>query len=108
MAAPVNDDNGASLARRHFLKSAALGGVAAVAAPVVGAQTEPASADGGSGEMPRLDASQPRSASPLAPSQETTPRDESLTYSSCGGDYMVDVLRSLSIEHFAATPGNTF
>jgi acetolactate synthase I/II/III large subunit len=29
-------------------------------------------------------------------------------YTSCGGDYMLDVLRSLGVEYFAATPGNTF
>jgi acetolactate synthase-1/2/3 large subunit len=106
MAAPVDHAKGARLGRRHFLKGAALGGVAAVAAPVVGAQTE---VDASSGEKPpKVDASQPRSATPLARSEEVTPRDQSLTYSSCGGDYMVDVLRSLGIEYFAATPGNTF
>jgi acetolactate synthase I/II/III large subunit len=92
-------------ARRLFLKGAALGGMAAVAGPV-GAQVKE---DGSTGEkQPKLDASQPRPAPANAPSQEATPRDQSVTYSSCGGDYMVDVLRSLGIEYFAATPGNTF
>jgi thiamine pyrophosphate-dependent acetolactate synthase large subunit-like protein len=55
-----------------------------------------------------VDASQPRPVAPHPPSEETTPRDRFATYSTCGGDYMVDVLRSLGIEYFAATPGNTF
>jgi thiamine pyrophosphate-dependent acetolactate synthase large subunit-like protein len=105
MAAPENDEKGARLGRRHFLKGAALGGVAAAAAPVVRAQTEESSP--GEGRL-STDASLPRPAGPQPRSQESTPRDMSVTYSSCGGDYMVDVLRSLGIEYFAATPGNTF
>ena len=108
MTAPVNNDKGARIARRRFLKSAALGGVAAVAAPVISAQTEEAGLTSSVERPPRVDASQPRPAAPNARSEEATPRDASATYSSCGGDYMVDVLRSLGIEHFAATPGNTF
>jgi len=108
MAAPVNDEKGARLERRRFLKSAALGGVAAIAAPVGRGQAEEAGVVS-SGQAPaKVDASQPRPATPHQGSEEATPRDESLTYSSCGGDYMVDVLRSLGIEYFAATPGNTF
>jgi acetolactate synthase I/II/III large subunit len=103
MGAPDNSEKDARLGRRHFLKGAALGGVVAAAAPVVRAQTEESSP----GEL-KIDASLPRPAGPQARSQESTLRDPSRTYSSCGGDYMVDVLRSLGIEHFAATPGNTF
>ena len=108
MTAPVSNNKGARLARRRFLKGAALGGVAAVAAPVIGAQTEEAGLTSSVEKPPRVDASQPRPATPHTRSEEATPRDSSATYSSCGGDYMVDVLRSLGIEHFAATPGNTF
>lgn len=110
MTAPVNEEKDTRLARRHFLKGAAVGSVTAVAAHVARSQTaESAAASPGSGgSPPKVDASQPRPARPLAPSQESTARDEPVTYSSCGGDYMVDVLRSLGIEYFAATPGNTF
>ena len=108
MTAPVNEEKGARLARRQFLTSAALGGVAAIAAPVGQAQTAEPAASSSAGQAPKVDASQPRLATPLPPSQESAVRDESVTYSSCGGDYMVDVLRSLGIEYFAATPGNTF
>jgi acetolactate synthase-1/2/3 large subunit len=106
MAPPMDSEKGARLGRRLFLKSAALGGVAAVAAPVGGAQTKE-SGEASSVE-PNADRSQPRRAGPQPRPEETTPRDELATYSSCGGDYMVDVLRSLGIEYFAATPGNTF
>src|SRR6185295_14675703 len=105
MTTPVNRDKGTRVGRRHFLKGAALGGVVAAAAPVVRAQTEESSP--GEGHV-SVDAGLPRPAGPQAPSDEATPRDQSRTYSSCGGDYMVDVLRSLGIEYFAATPGNTF
>ena len=109
MTAPVNDEKGAKLARRHFLKGAALGGVAVaagpVAVPVANAQSE-AAGSGAAGAA--RDPSQPRPAAPAPRSEEASPIDRSVTYSSCGGDYMVDVLRSLGIEYFAATPGNTF
>ena len=108
MAAPTDNEKGARLARRHFLTSAALGGVAAVAGTVASAQTGAASAASSTETQSKVDPSQPRPAAPTPRSEESTSRDESLTYSSCGGDYMVDVLRSLGIEYFAATPGNTF
>jgi len=86
--------------RRGFLKGLAIGGVAgaglAKSAAAQSAGSPPAKAD----------------ATPLPrgpqPNQESSPRDETVTYSSCGGDYMVDVMRGLGIEYFAATPGNTF
>ena len=93
--------------RRDFLQGVALSGVATLAAPVAG---EAQTADTGevpanrTGDGPRP----PRTTEPSAASQEFTAREEGITYSSCGGDYMVDVLRSLSIDYFAATPGNTF
>jgi thiamine pyrophosphate-dependent acetolactate synthase large subunit-like protein len=79
--------------------------VAAVAAPSAAmAQANPPAKP----DPAKPDPSQPRPAGPPRPSEESPPQTEGLTYSSCGGDYMVDVLRSLGIEHFAATPGNTF
>jgi acetolactate synthase I/II/III large subunit len=35
-------------------------------------------------------------------------RVEGGQYADCGSDYMVDVIRGLGIDYFAATPGNTF
>ena len=84
--------------RRGFLKGAALGGVAAAVTPAAGLAAEAAAP-----------AKAPASVAPRpTPREEHTERVEGLTYSSCGGDYMVDVIRSLGIEHFAAVPGNTF
>jgi thiamine pyrophosphate-dependent acetolactate synthase large subunit-like protein len=85
--------------RRSFLKGAALGGVAA-AAGAAPAQTGGPAMAGASGEV--------RTAKPVPASPESTDRPEGLTYATSGGDYMVDVMRHLGIEHFAATPGNTF
>src|SRR5882757_45450 len=88
-----------NVGRRGFLKGAALGGVAAVAAPAGGtAQTVNPEA--------KVDPTKPRTVAPVPRSEESTVRPEGVTYSSCGGDYMVDVMRSVGIEYFAATPGN--
>lgn len=98
----ADDGTPAKVGRRGFLKGAALGGIAAAAVPAIGAaQTAP-------GAGVKADPNQPRPAAPVSTSAEFTARDEGQTYSSCGGDYMTDVLRSLGIEYFAATPGNTF
>ena len=86
MAAPRNNQTPARLGRRHFLKSAALGSVAAVAAPVVSAQTGESVDAASVGNQPKVDASLPRPATPHSNQEEATPRDQSLTYSSCGGD----------------------
>ncbi|HEX7416969.1 MAG TPA: thiamine pyrophosphate-dependent enzyme [Steroidobacteraceae bacterium] len=80
--------------RRRFLKGASIAWTAALAAPITA----------------RSDAQTPPAARVPLPSAaaESTERDTSLTQSSCGGDFMVDVMRALGIEHVAATPGNTF
>jgi acetolactate synthase-1/2/3 large subunit len=91
--------------RRGFLKGVALGGVAAASAPLTSIAQTGKKADGA---PPDANPDQPRPAGPVIPSQESMSRDEGLTYQSCGGDYMVDVMRSLGIEYFAAIPGNTF
>lgn len=82
--------------RRQLLAGAALGGMVAAAAPVL------ASVQGSGGEA--------HSGSSDTPSEQSGyPAEQRiLTYSSCGGDYMTDVIRGLGIEYFAATPGNTF
>jgi acetolactate synthase-1/2/3 large subunit len=91
--------------RRNFLKGVALSGVAGIAAPVSGVAQTGGSIDGAA---PGVNPKGPRPAPALPRSPETTPPLEGLTYSSCGGDYMVDVLRRLGIEYFAAVPGNSF
>jgi thiamine pyrophosphate-dependent acetolactate synthase large subunit-like protein len=95
-----------AVGRRGFLKGAALGGVAAIAAPATGIAAE--------GRAPRQDPtpatnqSTERLQTPAPTRDETTNRPLGKVYDSCGGDYMVDVIRSLGIEYFAAVPGNTF
>jgi acetolactate synthase I/II/III large subunit len=86
------------LHRRRFLKGAAVGGLAAALAP----RTEAAQPEA----TPPREA--PRPAGPLPRNVENTARIETVAQSTCGSDYMVDVMRSLGIEYFAATPGNTF
>jgi acetolactate synthase-1/2/3 large subunit len=106
----AQDETRANVGRRGFLKGAALGGVAAVASPAIAAAQDTTASNKAQAEAGKanVDPAQARQPAPHPPSVEFTPRDEGLTYSSCGGDYMVDVLRSLGIEYFAATPGNTF
>jgi acetolactate synthase-1/2/3 large subunit len=106
----AEDQAGAKVGRRGFLKGAALGGMAAAASPAIASAQDTVRSNKAQAEAGKanVDPAQARSPAPHPPSEEFTPRDEGLTYSSCGGDYMVDVLRSLGIEYFAATPGNTF
>ena len=99
------DDGAPKVGRRGFLKGAALGGIAAATPVIAAAQGAPKPPAGSAG---RVGPNQPRPAQPVSTSAESTQRDEGATYASCGGDYMTDVLRSLGIEYFAATPGNTF
>jgi thiamine pyrophosphate-dependent acetolactate synthase large subunit-like protein len=97
-----------NVGRRGFLKGAALGGLAAVAAPAVEAEAAPAPAAAGAQFPAAGPTDGPRPVAPISTAGETSHRPEGKTYDSCGGDYMVDVIRSLGIEYFAAVPGNTF
>jgi thiamine pyrophosphate-dependent acetolactate synthase large subunit-like protein len=86
--------------RRGFLRGAAIGG-AAIMAEAPGnalAQTPPASA-----KVPPV----PK-VGPPSRAAEGVDRSDRGTQTSSGGDYMVDVMRSLKIDYVAATPGNTF
>ncbi len=89
--------------RRRFLKGAAVGGLAAVVAPLTSTAQE-----SGTQQTPGVAREGPRNAGPTPTNVETSTRPEGVTSASCGSDYMVDVVRSLGIEYFAATPGNTF
>src|SRR5437870_10706743 len=87
-----------SLARRRFLKSTAAGavaaGAAAVAPPLIHAQSPQPSA----------------SATPMSKAAETqTPASlEALTVDRPGSDFMVDIVKSLGIEYVCANPGSSF
>jgi thiamine pyrophosphate-dependent acetolactate synthase large subunit-like protein len=88
-----------SVDRRDFLKSAAVTGAALVGgAAGAGAQTAPSAPA----------AAAPASA-PVAP-READPALEAdiVTTDRPGGDFMVDVLKSLNLEYVAANPGSSF
>src|SRR5258705_3742512 len=88
-----------SVDRRDFLKSAAVPGAAivgsAAASEAQTAQPAPAAAAPGT--------------APIAP-RETDPSLEAdvVTTDRPGGDFMVDVLKSLNLEYVAANPGSSF
>src|SRR5438067_7626917 len=86
-----------SIGRRRFLKSAAATGAAVVAV--------------GSGS--RADAQAPaaapaRAAATSAPESDPASSVEVLTTDRPGGDFMVDVLKTLNFEYVAANPGSSF
>jgi thiamine pyrophosphate-dependent acetolactate synthase large subunit-like protein len=89
-----------SLGRRRFLKQAAVTGAAVVAAgssPAAASQQTPAVARSAPPGIPAL----PRESDP-------SPAAEVLTTDRPGGDFMVDVLKSLNFEYVAANPGSSF
>jgi len=88
--------------RRQFLKTATLAGTGALAAGTgtVAAAAEPTQA------APKKSAVQltSRASEQGAP----PPNLEGATHTTCGSDFMIDVMRNLGIEYVAAIPGNTF
>jgi acetolactate synthase-1/2/3 large subunit len=86
-----------SVNRRNFLKNAAAGAAALVAAPkAAGAPPTPA---------PRTSAPPPMS--PDAEVGTPSPVDV-LTTDRSGSDFMIDVIKSLGIEYVCANPGSSF
>ena len=88
----------ASVARRNFLKSAAVTSAAALVPSSVAAAAAPSPA-----------------AAPQGPAAPTPPREvdprpdaEELTIDRPGGDFMVDVVKSLGFEYIASNPGSSF
>ena len=87
-----------SVARRNFLKSAAVTSAAALVPSSVAAA-----------------AARPPAAAPQGPAAATPPREvdprpdaEELTIDRPGGDFMVDVIKSLGFEYIASNPGSSF
>lgn len=87
--------------RRSLLKNVVMGGAAMATATAVPETSRAQTAKPVSPDAPRVPAA-------VSLASESTPRPSGRTYSSCGGDYMVDVMRAYGIEYMAATPGNTF
>jgi acetolactate synthase-1/2/3 large subunit len=98
-------DERAALDRRSFLKAATLAGTGAVAQSM--ASTSPAdtaTTKGATTPTSQLHTLQIASRD----AEQGAPHPDGTTQTSCGSDFMVDVLRGLGIEYVAAIPGNTF
>jgi thiamine pyrophosphate-dependent acetolactate synthase large subunit-like protein len=91
-----------SVPRRDFLKSAAVTGVALVGgAAVPAAQQQPIA--------PAAAPATPPATAPVArPEVDPSPDGDTITTGRPGGDFMVDVLKSLHFEFIAANPGSSF
>ena len=89
-----------TVARRDFMKRAAVAGAALAPASVVGAQqTTPAPTTPRAGVVPIV-----------TQTAETTPPSDVrvLTQDSSGSDFMIDVMQSLDIPYVFANPAATF
>jgi acetolactate synthase-1/2/3 large subunit len=89
--------DGAGVGRRGFLKGAALAGAAAAATPL-SAQALTQAPGKPRGVVPL----------PVLAAETGTPKEEAITQSTGGADFMVDVIKSLGIEYLAANPGTSF
>jgi thiamine pyrophosphate-dependent acetolactate synthase large subunit-like protein len=89
-----------SIGRRRFLKQAAVTGAAVVAA---GGASEAVSQ-----QPPGLVPSTPPGLPALPRESDPSPAVEVLTTDRPGGDFMVDVLKTLDFEYVAANPGSSF
>jgi thiamine pyrophosphate-dependent acetolactate synthase large subunit-like protein len=90
-----------SVDRRDFLKGAAVTGAAALVPDAVASAQVPAPAGAG---QPQRPAAAPTAAREADPAVEV----DTLTTDRPGGDFMVDVLKSLNIEYVASNPGSSF
>jgi len=89
-----------SVDRRDFLKGAAVTGAAALVPNAVASAAQAPPAEAGQAARPAA-AGAVREADPVVEvSGETTDR--------AGGDFMVDVLKSLNLEYVASNPGSSF
>jgi acetolactate synthase-1/2/3 large subunit len=83
--------------RRHFFRDATLAG-AALLAPKIAAQAQqsPAPLAGASAAPPNMAA------------ETSPPSDDPVTQTTSGGDFMVDVLKTLDFEYCAINPASSF
>ena len=88
-----------SVGRRRFLKQAAVTGAA-----VLATGASPAAAQ----ETPALARPATPGVPPLPRESDPSPTVEVLTTDRPGGDFMVDVLKTLDFEYVAANPGSSF
>jgi acetolactate synthase-1/2/3 large subunit len=113
----VEAGHGPAIDRRGFLKAATLAGTGAIAQGVTSAAT--AAHDASTSNGPTERAAQGELAGEAQPRRHTiqlasregeqgTPPTVTATQTSCGSDFMIDVMRHVGIDYVAAIPGNTF
>ncbi|MEA3176930.1 MAG: acetolactate synthase large subunit [Gammaproteobacteria bacterium] len=108
------DTEPSALGRRGFLKAATLAGTGAIASAGAIVQAVASPDDASKKGAPAADAAakSPPSHGVQITSRESEqgapPHLEGPTHTTCGSDFMVDVMRNLGIEYVAAIPGNTF
>jgi len=95
----------ANPARRSFLKRATLASSATLAAPFP--LTKAAAAQAGSSSLPATRRDQPPQPD-IAAETMPAPEQDPVTQDSSGGEYIVDVLKSLGIEYLPLNPASTF
>jgi acetolactate synthase-1/2/3 large subunit len=95
-------DDERMVGRRAFLKRATLAGAGALTAPLA-APIAAKAQDTAPARAPSIPATPNREAE-----RGTPPDIQETTQSSCGADFMVDVMRGLGIEHAAAFVGSSF
>lgn len=100
------DTEQSAVGRRKFLKAATLAGTGAIAAgtAAVGAAVAAGTTSAAAASKKSPVQITSRDSEQGAPS----PNLEGATHTTCGSDFMVDVMRNLGIEYVAAIPGNTF
>jgi acetolactate synthase-1/2/3 large subunit len=98
-----------AIGRRNFLRGVTLGGAAALAGTEARAQPAPPKAIAAMLPGPKLIAAETMPPDPhqLAIAHEPVD-DDPVFQSSSGGDFMVDVLKTLDLDYFAITCGSTF
>jgi acetolactate synthase-1/2/3 large subunit len=109
------DAERSALGRRGFLKAATLAGTGALAG--AGAIAQGTSPEGTAPAGPKPEGAAAGAKSPPHHSVQLTSREseqgapphlEGPSHTTCGSDFMVDVMRNLGIDYVAAIPGNTF
>jgi hypothetical protein len=110
------DAEQSALGRRGFLKAATLAGTGALAGAGAIAQGV-ASPETTAHSAPKPEGAAATAKSPPRHSVQLTSREseqgapphlEGPSHTTCGSDFMVDVMRNLGIDYVAAIPGNTF
>src|ERR1700731_2032929 len=89
--------------RRNFLKGAGLAGAAALAAPAAPAAANTA-ISGFTEQRPKAAAPGPK----LAAAETMPPLPDPVTQTSSGGDFMVDVIKTLDIDYLTLNAASSF